>query len=56
MAVQLDLKDVEEGILTPLNEILLICYGTEVYRQILLNLEQIIRDLEKRHAKKISWQ
>ena len=56
MAIQLDLKEIEEGILAPLNEILQISYGTEVYRQILLSLEQIVRDLEKQHSKNVFWQ
>ena len=56
MAIQLDLKEIEEGILNPLNEILMISYGTEIYRQILLSLERIVRDLEKRHSNSIFWQ
>ncbi len=56
MVLKLDLQEIEEGILTPLNEILLISYGTEIYRQILLNIEQIVKDLERQHEKKTSWQ
>lgn len=56
MAINVKLKEIEEGILTPLTEILLMCYGTDMYRQILLSLERIIKDLEKRQAKEIFWQ
>ncbi len=50
------IKDIEERILVPLNEILVLSYGTEVYRQILLNIERIIHDLERRRLLTKIWQ
>ncbi len=50
------IKDIEERILLPLNEILVLSYGTEVYRQILLNIERIIHDLERRRLLTKIWQ
>jgi hypothetical protein len=54
--VRLDIKDIQESILEPLNEILLLSYGTEVYRQILGDIEQIVKELEKQHQAKHFWQ
>jgi hypothetical protein len=54
--VKLDIKDIQEGILQPLNEILLLSYGTEVYRQILVDIQQIIKELERQHQANNLWQ
>ncbi len=54
--VRLNLQDIQESILEPLNEILLLSYGTEVYRQILVDIEQIIKELERQHQVNKLWQ
>lgn len=56
MVIKLCLKEIEDGLLTPLNEILLLSYGTEIYQQILRNIEDIVKDLEKQHLNRTSWQ
>ncbi len=52
----MDLRDIRESILQPLNEILLLSYGTDVYRQILVNIEHIINELEQQHKQNSQWQ
>jgi len=54
--MKLNLKDIKDSILNPLNEILLLSYGTEVYQQILLDIEKIVKDLEKQHLSNQLWQ
>ena len=54
--VKLSVKDIQDSILIPLNEVLLLSYGTEVYRQILLDIEKIVRDLEHQHVSNKLWQ
>ncbi len=52
----LDIKDIQDCIIEPLNEILLLAYGTEVYRQILVDIEKIIKELECQHQVDNLWQ
>ncbi len=54
--LRLDIKDIQDSILAPLNEILLLSYGTEVYRQILIDIEKIIKELESQHQVDNLWQ
>ena len=54
--LKLDIKDIQDSILEPLNEILLLSYGTEIYRQILIDIEKIIKELEEQHHINKSWQ
>lgn len=54
--VRLDISEIQDNILEPLNEILLLSYGTEVYHQILLDIEKTIKELEKQHHVENLWQ
>lgn len=57
MVIRLDLKEIEKGILNPLNEILLLSYGTEIYHEILKNIERIVKEMEDQHSvTSKSWQ
>ncbi len=53
--LKLNIKDIQDSILVPLNEVLLLSYGTDVYRQILLDIEKIVRDLENQHVTAKLW-
>ena len=51
MTLKVNIEDIENRVLDPLNEILLLSYGTDVYKAILRKIEHDIRKIEKQHQK-----
>jgi hypothetical protein len=50
-----EFSQIEQELLLPLKEFLLIAYGTDTYRQVLKSLEQMIIELELQHKSYIRW-
>ncbi len=49
MTIKIDISKLEDRILNPLNNILLLSYGNNVYRDVEKQIRQVIRVLEKKH-------
>ena len=56
MMLKVNIKDIENRVLNPLNEILLLSYGTDVYKVILGKIEKTVLALEKQHLNYKRWQ
>ncbi len=56
MMLKVNIKDIENRVLNPLNEILLLSYGTDVYKIILGRIEKTVLALEKQHTNYKRWQ
>lgn len=56
MVLRIDIRDIEDKVLSPLNEILLLSYGTEMYKHILGRIEKIVTTLESQHLIYKRWQ
>ncbi len=56
MLVRINIRDIEDRVLNPLNEILLLSYGTDMYKQILGRIEKIVTTLESQHLIYKRWQ
>jgi len=56
MLLKVNIRDIEDSVLNPLNEILLLSYGTDMYRMILGRIEKIVTALEKQHLIYRRWQ
>lgn len=48
---EMDIKEIEDEVLKPLNDILLLSYGTEVYGQVLDKIKKTIYTLEQQRIK-----
>jgi hypothetical protein len=53
--VSFDMEQIEQDILCPLNEVLVVAYGTPEYRAILKALEQMVIGLEAQHKPFRRW-
>jgi len=56
MLLKVNIRDIEDSVLNPLNEILLLSYGTDVYKIILNKIEKIVTALERQHLIYKRWQ
>ncbi len=56
MVSKANLREIEDKVLNPLNEILLLSYGTELYRLILHKIEKTVYHLEKQKLIYRRWQ
>ena len=56
MLLRINIRDIEDRVLNPLNEILLLSYGTDMYKQILGRIEKIVTTLESQHTIYKRWQ
>ena len=54
--LRVNIREIEDSVLNPLNEILLLSYGTDVYKTILDKIEKIVIALERQHLIYKRWQ